>query len=131
MPSGVYVRSQEHKDKVSRQLKGSANPNYSKFGELNHRWKGDKAEPYQKVHRWIRNSFGKPNKCENDVRHIDSKVYDWANISGHYLYDISDWVQLCRRCHSLIDGKGAHLRNKKSRLYTVKVLPIRRDVVEK
>lgn len=114
MPTGVYIRSQEHKDKLSKHFKGSNNPNYGKFGELHHRWKGEGADLYQKVHRWIRNNFGKANKCENDARHTDSSVYEWANISGDYLYDIRDWVQLCRRCHSLIDGKGSHLRNRKT-----------------
>lgn len=31
------------------------------------------------------------------------KRYEWANISGEYKRDRSDWVMLCPSCHRKID----------------------------
>lgn len=57
---------------------------------------------YQRVHRWVRKELGKAKECSIDSSH-ESNRYDWSNISRDYLWDLSDWRQLCRRCHKLYD----------------------------
>lgn len=59
---------------------------------------------YSAVHKWITYHYGAPAFCENCD--IPAKRYHWANLSGEYLRDISDWARLCVRCHVLIDGIG-------------------------
>lgn len=71
-------------------------------GELNPAWKGN-GVGYQALHTWIHRNFGKANRCENDISHESSR-FEWANISGRYLRDISDWKQLCKSCHSKHDN---------------------------
>lgn len=57
---------------------------------------------YQRIHKHIRNTLGKPSKCEN-CGTTESKVFDWANISHKYKYDLNDWIRLCRSCHVKYD----------------------------
>lgn len=74
-------------------------------------FKGTVSE-YRVLHYWVEKQLGKPIGCENcsttEIRH-----YEWANISGEYLRDISDWARLCKRCHCLIDNvRASHLQNR-------------------
>lgn len=71
------------------------------LGEKNHRWAGDKIG-YWGVHDWIASQLGRPKKCENCRTRRKTK-YEWANISGEYRREVSDWARLCKRCHVLID----------------------------
>ena len=85
-----------------------------KYGPEARRWLGDKASYYAK-HMWVKKHYGAPSKCEQvgcvypksvDVgRKVIDKPsrYEWANISGKYIRERSDWVQLCPSCHRKID----------------------------
>lgn len=67
-------------------------------------WKGDDAG-YGSKHDWIKKWYGEAIKCE-DCGTTTAKKYDWANISGKYLRDRSDWKRLCRKCHHKMDDRG-------------------------
>jgi hypothetical protein len=85
--------------KLLRKLKWKF-PDKPYIGENHHSWKGMNVNYFLK-HAWIRKHYGKANHCKNpDCKHI-SKQFDWANISGKYLREISDYKQLCRSCHIL------------------------------
>lgn len=84
-------------------------------GEKSMCWVGDKIG-YQGIHSWIIRQFGKANICENpDCIYprkgglgsgrwlLKPKRFDWANISGKYLRDRNDFIQLCRSCHEKWD----------------------------
>ena len=58
---------------------------------------------YSAVHKWMHYHFAKDNICEN-CGTTESTKYEWANLSGEYKRDISDWAELCVSCHRLIDG---------------------------
>lgn len=62
---------------------------------------------YQNIHAWIRRHYGTATKCSFDPTH-KTKRFDWANISGEYKKDISDYIQLCRSCHKKMDFKEEH-----------------------
>lgn len=64
---------------------------------------------YRTVHYWVVVRLGKPQECENCGR-TDASRYEWANLSGDYLRDTSDWARLCVRCHRLIDGVLVNLK---------------------
>lgn len=125
MPKGIYVRTEKHRKAVSelgKKSKGrepwnkgktgiyseetlrkmrdnNAKGMKGKIGVDNHGWKGDRAK-YQAKHTWIRRNWGKADKCENNSCTYDSpKIYHWANVSGDYLRDRSDWIMLCPSCH--------------------------------
>jgi len=57
---------------------------------------------YQRQHRWVKRELGKAYYCSNDSRH-ESTRFDWSNISKDYKYSLSDWRQLCRKCHRSYD----------------------------
>ncbi len=85
---GKYKWNEKSKEK----RKGEANPN----------WKGNYVK-YYALHEWIRNNFKTDkDKCEEcgSVRNLD-----FANISGKYKRDITDWKILCRSCHMKLDYK--------------------------
>lgn len=70
-------------------------------GELNPAWKGSSVG-YKGLHLWINTNYPKKNMCEHCNK---SAKTDRANISGKYLRDISDWLELCRPCHGKYDKK--------------------------
>ena len=61
---------------------------------------------YRYIHNWIRSVKGKPETCEHCKCGDESVKKEWANISGEYKEDISDWVRLCRKCHKSMDTKS-------------------------
>lgn len=60
---------------------------------------------YRAIHMWIGRKLGKPSKCESCGETSDSIRYDWANTSGEYKKDVSDWKRLCHKCHIRTDFK--------------------------
>lgn len=73
---------------------------------------------YRKVHFWIAKQCGKACKCEL-CKVENLSMYHWSNISGEYRLDISDWQQLCPKCHYKYDEKTAHVN---------RYVPPRKDV---
>lgn len=73
-------------------------------GTKAYNYKGNKVS-YYGLHAWVARWLGKPSYCEN-CESTDKKRYEWANISGEYLRDLSDWARLCKSCHCLIDDVG-------------------------
>jgi hypothetical protein len=73
------------------------------LGEKHAEWKGDLAS-YSAKHIWMTYHYGKPKMCEHCLSG-NKKMYHWANISGKYIRDRSDWLRLCSSCHKLYDIK--------------------------
>lgn len=93
--------SQEISKRVSKSLIG-------KFGEESRRWKGESAG-YVAKHSWIVKHYGKANHCEKCNTKNCSR-YEWANISGEYKRDVSDYIQLCPSCHRKMDLKKEYCK---------------------
>ncbi len=69
-------------------------------------WVGDSVT-YGALHAWVRLRLGKPQKCSDCGTFGPQKRYQWANISGKYLRELSDWIRLCISCHKKLDtGRG-------------------------
>lgn len=94
-----FKNSEESKRKMSLAALGKHD------NEKNPAWKGDEAG-YTALHNWVRRRLGKASKCVNG--HI-AKQYYWANISGEYKRDLSDWHEFCCSCNHL-DGIRIHER---------------------
>lgn len=83
-------------------------PGQGKTGELAHNWKGMKAT-YQSRHSWIQRHFPRDGVCEACAEKKPpthpSHTFgtDMANISGEYMRELTDWVELCRMCHRRFD----------------------------
>lgn len=57
---------------------------------------------YSAVHHWIKKEYGKAYRCDNACDN-KTKRYEWANLSGEYLRELSDWKMLCVPCHRAMD----------------------------
>jgi hypothetical protein len=84
--------------KINRDRQGKflSNPD-----EKHPMWKGEKAS-YSAFHHWINHKMGKAIFCALNENHKNCE-YEWANISGKYLRDTSDYVSLCVSCHKKLD----------------------------
>ncbi len=79
------------------------------------RWKGNSCG-YSSLHKWVIKHLGNPKKCEHCGVKGKYQIYfkngkqfkkwplHWANKSGKYLRRLSDWLGLCRKCHSNFDN---------------------------
>lgn len=74
------------------------------FGTLNPAWRGDKVS-YDGLHRYIKRHLGTPRECEH-CGTTTAKRYEWANKSGLYLRDFTDWIRLCTSCHRKYDNSS-------------------------
>ena len=61
---------------------------------------------YKYLHTIIRKKFGNSTKCAFcGFTSNNSRLIHWANISGKYLRDKSNWLPLCVKCHRNFDLK--------------------------
>jgi len=60
------------------------------------------------IHKWLKNNYGKPDRCESiDCNHI-SKKFDLALIKGkEYERKRENFIILCRSCHKKYDMSQA------------------------
>lgn len=69
--------------------------------EQHPRWKG-KSAGYSALHKWVQKHKGKALCCEK----CDSfNTVEWANLSHEYKRDLTDWIELCKKCHIKFDRK--------------------------
>ena len=83
-----------------------------KFGDKARRWKGDDAS-YVAKHMWITKHYSDEKiKCEhcNKTKDEVSRL-EWANVSGNYKRERSDYICLCPSCHRKMDLKKEHCKN--------------------
>ncbi|OPZ89050.1 MAG: hypothetical protein BWY74_02891 [Firmicutes bacterium ADurb.Bin419] len=85
--------------KGSKFWEGKKRINFS--GNNHFAWKGNEVG-YNALHAWIKRVLGSPSFCEN-CKDSSRKMYHWANLSGEYKRDVSDWKRLCVRCHKNFD----------------------------
>lgn len=61
-------------------------------------------QEYARLHAWVKKQLGKPDTCEQCGRSgLYGIAIHWANISGEYKQDASDWARLCAVCHGRFD----------------------------
>lgn len=72
--------------------------------EGNPNWRGANVK-YDQLHDWIYKNWGQPKLCDTCGTTV-AKRFEWANISGRYLRERTDWKRLCTSCHNRLDDKG-------------------------
>ena len=65
-------------------------------------WLGQKAG-YRSLHKWVQKWLGKPSECSMCGKNGTGHQIHWANVSGKYLRDLTDWMRLCAKCHKMFD----------------------------
>ena len=72
-------------------------------GEKHPLWKGDDIK-YVGLHMWVYSRLGKPDICEScKNNNLNGHKIHWANVSGKYKRELTDWIRLCVPCHSKYD----------------------------
>lgn len=71
-------------------------------GEKHPMWKGALVS-YRSLHKWVERELGKPTSCESCSKFGEGHNMHWANISGEYKREVSDWMRLCPQCHKDFD----------------------------
>lgn len=72
-------------------------------GKSSNAWKGEQAG-YHAIHIWLSKNFIKPDACEQCQATEFSRL-EWANLSGEYKRERSDYKAMCPSCHRLFDQK--------------------------
>ena len=74
-------------------------------GERHYEWKGGNVG-YRGLHRWVNKELGKPDTCEHcGTNGLSGHQIHWANKSGEYKRELTDWLRLCVKCHKEYDKK--------------------------
>lgn len=81
-------------------------------------WKGNKASAAA-IHMWVERNYKAPNTCEEcgcvpKPAKDGRRMIEWANISGEYKRDRSDWKCLCKSCHWFFDKTHNPMRHGKN-----------------
>lgn len=59
---------------------------------------------YVNTHKWVRETYGKANECQNVACKGISKKYEYALKKGaKYERDINNYIKLCKTCHTEYD----------------------------
>lgn len=93
----------EYKPNIKLRGKATWNKGQKGYKESaeNGMWKGSEASLIAK-HTFVVRRLGKPQRCEH-CGTTEKRMYHWANISGNYLRDVSDYIRLCVPCHKRFD----------------------------
>jgi hypothetical protein len=92
--------TKEHRLKISNGVREAVKRNPEKFlgksGGDNGMWKGDNVG-YDALHDWIKRQKGKAENyiCSHKDKTCKGKL-EWANKSGKYKRDLSDWFVFCQ-----------------------------------
>ena len=89
-------KDQEYRDKQVASRKGRTE-------EKCNAWKGENIG-YGGIHYWLKNKFGKANKCENPNCKNISTSFEWAKLKGKkYERKRENFWMLCVNCHRKYD----------------------------
>lgn len=69
---------------------------YFNFREPWNKGKYKETVSYRAIHKWIERTLGRPKKC---LHCGTTEKLNWANVSGEYKRDLTDWMELCSSCH--------------------------------
>lgn len=89
-------QSTEHKRKLAE----------TQTGEASYAWQGDEIG-YNGLHKWVARHKERTSVCTHCGTHGRTH---FANVSGDYLRDVDDFIELCVRCHTEFDGKAVEWR---------------------
>lgn len=121
-PKKGYKHPEAVKKKISLAHIGKIGWNRDKVlsnrqNEGSPKWKGDKVG-YSALHKWVKHYLGKATICSQCISTIN---IEWANISHEYKRDLTDWMQLCHKCHGKYDS--GEFRGIVSKLFLKKKTP--------
>ena len=100
----VANRGRRHTAEARRRI-AEAVSGKQRTGARHHNWKGD-AVGYFGLHSWVARHKKKTGVCTSCAAVVGTACHtgtEWANVSGRYLRDLDDFVELCIPCHRARD----------------------------
>lgn len=101
-----YNHNREFSEETRRKMSDARRGRF--LGDQHPLWRGD-AVSYTTLHSWVRRHKPKSGvcaECSAAVGTERSRGTEWANISGRYLRDLDDYVELCIPCHRRRDRRA-------------------------
>lgn len=130
MPTGVYLRTEYHKEILSENGKGNLGvprkvvKNREEWlelqrqkigiGDRNINWKGDRVT-YSPLHKWVRRCLGNLKECVYCGNTGETGKIELASISHKAKRDLTDYIPLCVKCHREYDKQGRNFGDKKTK----------------
>jgi hypothetical protein len=74
--------------------------------ECYHKFRTTRPTSYYGLHFRVYAAMGKATKCS--MCGTTKGRIEWANKSGKYENNLTDWIQLCSSCHKLYDNALRH-----------------------
>ena len=97
---GVQSFTEESRMRMSLVKQGSNHWNWQ--GGI-----GKQKQGYRALHSWINRILGKPDTCSKcGLSGLGDRKIHWANKSGKYKREVSDWIRLCSKCHGKYDKEN-------------------------
>lgn len=101
-----YNHNRQVSDETRRRMSEARRGRF--LGEQHPQWRGD-AVSYRALHQWVARHKTKTGICTDCGRNVGKTGHtgsEWANVSGRYLRDLDDFVELCVRCHRRRDRRA-------------------------
>ena len=94
-PKGMLGKKQSEKQKQIMR---------ARLNEKHPLWVGNEVS-YRALHSWVIRKKGQPDICEHCKKtRLTGRKIHWANKSGKYLRQLTDWLRLCVKCHRAYDN---------------------------
>lgn len=98
---GLWMRGKKFSEERKEKMRETSikYQSYKYLPHINAQWKGERKD-YLSLHAWVRKQLGNSDTCEGcGSSKLKKNQIHWANKSGNYLRDLSDWIRLCAKCH--------------------------------
>lgn len=56
-------------------------------------------QEYNSIHHWARKTLDKIDECF----YCGSPYTEWSNIDHQYRMDVTEWQEVCQKCHTQFD----------------------------
>jgi hypothetical protein len=105
-----YNDNRKVSDETRRRMSATRRGRF--LGKQHPQWRGN-AVGYSALHQWVARHKTKTGVCTECGTEVGTSRYrgtEWANVSGRYLRDLDDFVELCIRCHRRRDRRRGPTR---------------------
>lgn len=97
-------KGRKHTPETIEKLRLNHNSLTTPKGRDHYNWK-DVGLGYSGIHERVRKMYGRQSLCEH-CGATEAIRFEWANVSGEYSLERSDWLRLCKSCHNKFDIKN-------------------------
>lgn len=104
---GLHIKGHKHTSEAKQKISESKLKLYTdKTKHPSYQHGISYSEDYQRIHAWLKENYGKADKCDNIKCLRKSKTFDYAKLTNKdYKPDRNNYIMLCRICHTKMNKK--------------------------